>query len=297
MTALQAEEKKRLVGIFIALGLGALIALAGSDGGVQEGSMPLFALCALYILALHWVMFVPAYLYQTEHYFDLTGSLCYLGAVGIAVLLQSEVDLRGQAIAVLIALWAGRLGSFLFLRVKREGGDGRFDDIKPSFVRFLFAWTLSAAWVLITMAAGLAAITSLGSPPIGVFFYLGLGLWLGGFALEVTADQQKTRFRSQPGNRGRFIRHGVWAWSRHPNYFGEIILWLGIALMALPALGGWQWATLISPLFVALLLTRISGVNMLESRADAKWGSDPEYQKYKAQTPVLIPRPGRGRAD
>ena len=116
----------------------------------------------------------------------------------------------------------------------------------------------------------------------------GLGL---GFAFEAVADSQKSRFRADPANKGRFIHTGLWAWSRHPNYFGEIVLWIGVAIIALPVLRGWQWVTLISPVFVTLLLTRVSGVPMLEKRADEKWGGQEDYEAYKERTPVLVPRP------
>jgi steroid 5-alpha reductase family enzyme len=114
-----------------------------------------------------------------------------------------------------------------------------------------------------------------------------------GFAIEVAADQQKRRFRADSSNRDGFIQSGLWAWSRHPNYFGEIALWIGIALIALPVLSGWQLATLISPVFVYLLLTRISGVPLLEARANKKWGEDPNFVAYMRSTPALFPRPPR----
>ena len=145
----------------------------------------------------------------------------------------------------------------------------------------------------ITLAAALAAITTDLRKGFGVLAVIGLVLWLVGFGLEATADRQKSRFRADPANRGTFIHTGVWAWSRHPNYFGEITLWVGVALVAVPVLHGWQWATLISPVFVFLLLTRVSGVPMLEKKADAKWGGEPDYEAYKKRTPVLVPLPRR----
>jgi steroid 5-alpha reductase family enzyme len=116
-------------------------------------------------------------------------------------------------------------------------------------------------------------------------------VWVLGFAIEATADAQKTRFRADPKNKGGFIHTGLWAWSRHPNYFGEITLWIGVAIITLPVLRGWQWVTLISPVFVALLITRVSGIPLLEKRADEKWGGQADYEAYKERTPVLIPRP------
>ena len=118
-------------------------------------------------------------------------------------------------------------------------------------------------------------------------------IWLGGFLLEVTADAQKARFAQDPAQRGRFIQSGLWAWSRHPNYFGEIVLWTGLFVAGLHSYQGGQWVAVLSPLFVTLLLTRVSGIPLLERRADKRWGSDPSYQAYKSRTPVLIPRPPR----
>jgi len=114
-------------------------------------------------------------------------------------------------------------------------------------------------------------------------------VWLVGFGFEVVADRQKRRFRSDPDNEGEFIRSGLWRLSRHPNYFGEIVLWVGVALVALPALEGWQHVTLVSPLFVYLLLTRVSGIPMLEEKADERWGGREDYERYKRETPVLWP--------
>jgi steroid 5-alpha reductase family enzyme len=122
------------------------------------------------------------------------------------------------------------------------------------------------------------------------FLILGSVIWLLGFAVEVIADQQKSEFRSQAQNKGKFISTGLWAYSRHPNYVGEILLWTGIAIIAFPSLSGWSWIALISPVFVYLLLSKVSGVPMLEARADERWGNNDEYQKYKVVTPVLWPR-------
>ena len=94
--------------------------------------------------------------------------------------------------------------------------------------------------------------------------------------------------RSDPSNKDKFINTGLWAWSRHPNYFGEIVLWIGVAVIALPVMKGWQFLTLISPVFVYLLLTKISGIPLLENKSDEKWGGQEDYEKYKADTPVLM---------
>ena len=113
-------------------------------------------------------------------------------------------------------------------------------------------------------------------------------VWALGFGIEAVADAQKTRFKADTANSGKFINVGLWAWSRHPNYFGEILLWIGVCIIAVPSFSGWQWLGLLSPLFVAALIVGVSGVPLLEQRADEKWGEDPDYQRYRANTPVLL---------
>lgn len=270
--------------------IGAGVAWAGSQGGAAVGGIPLFALGVGLAFLINWIVFVPAYLRQTEKFFDLTGSLTYVTVTVLAVLLSPERDGRSYLLLALVLIWAGRLGTFLFRRIQKAGKDERFDEIKPSFIRFLNTWTLQGLWVTLTLAAALAAITTETRKELGVFAVVGALIWLLGFGIEAAADAQKSRFRADPANRGKFIQTGLWARSRHPNYFGEITLWVGVLVIALPVLQGWQWVALISPLFVALLLTRVSGIPMLEKRADEKWGGQADYEAYKERTPVLIPR-------
>ncbi|MEQ8861021.1 MAG: DUF1295 domain-containing protein [Pseudomonadales bacterium] len=290
---MKKSERQAIAALPIILVVAALVAVAGSSAGQRAFGVPVFALCALLSFVINWLVFVPSYLARTEHYFDLTGSTCYVTLTLVALLLTPSVDARGVVLGVMVIVWALRLGSFLFLRVRRSGRDARFDEMKQSFPRFLMAWTLQGLWVLFTAACALTAISATAALPLDAFALIGSLLWLAGFAMEVIADAQKSAFKADPDNADRFISSGLWAWSRHPNYAGEILLWLGIAVIAYPALQGWQLATLISPVFVYVLLTRISGIPLLESRANRKWGDDPAYQDYKARTPVLWPRPPR----
>ncbi len=286
-------ERTALIGILIALGLGAIIAVAGSDGGNEVGGFKVFALLTIVAFAVQAVAFVPSFLAKTEHYYDLTGSLTYITVTVLALVLAEDLDARSLVAGVMVLAWAGRLGTFLFQRVKKAGKDGRFDQIKQSFLRFLMAWMVQGLWVTLTFGAAMAAITSGDKTNFGVLGVLGLVVWIVGFGIEVVSDTQKSAFKADSSNDGKFIDVGLWAWSRHPNYFGEIMLWTGMAIMVVPALQGWQYLTLISPIFVATLLMKVSGVPMLERRADKKWGGQADYEEYKAKTPVLVLRPPR----
>ena len=287
---MKMNNRNALITFPILVVIGLLVAWAGSQGGTVVFGVPFFALLVGLIFLIQWLVFIPAYVQKTEKFFDLTGSLTYISVVTLAVFLSPGADARAILLTALVVIWAMRLGSFLFTRVKKAGKDDRFDEIKPSFIRFLNVWTVQALWVTFTMAAALVAITTTTRKPLDIFAIAGLLIWGFGFAFEVIADLQKSRFRANPDNKGKFIQTGLWSRSRHPNYFGEIVLWVGVALIALPVLRGWQWIALISPLFVTLLLTRVSGIPLLEKKADAKWGGQEDYEAYKKRTPVLIPR-------
>lgn len=290
------EERSNLVAAAGAVLVGAAVAWAGSQGSATAGGYPVFAIAFVVAFAVQWVVFVPSFIAHTERFFDITGAVTYMSVTALAVALSGATNARSLLLLALVMIWALRLGTFLFRRVHRAGKDDRFDEIKQSFPRFLTTWTMQGLWVSLTLAAALAAITATERVPLDAFAFAGLAIWLAGFAIEATADLQKNRFRAQESNRGAFIHTGLWAWSRHPNYFGEIVLWVGVTVIALPLLDGWRWVALISPVFVYLLLSRVSGIPLLERKADAKWGGDPAYETYKRDTPVLVPRPPRGRA-
>ena len=285
-----------LVGIGGSLGavlLMALVAWAGSDQGVTALGIPVFLLCGIFALAVQWLVFIHAWRNQTEHFYDLTGSLTYIVTIAAALLMAGRFDTPSLIIAVVIWVWALRLGPFLFFRIRKAGEDRRFRTIKVSFPTFFMTWTLQGAWVFITASAALGALTSSVATELGFVFYLGLALWLIGFVIEVVADQQKTAFRADPANANAFITTGLWARSRHPNYFGEITLWVGVAIMALPALQGNQLFLMLSPLWVIFLLTAVSGIRMLENRGRKQWGDDPEYQAYVNKKTALMLWPPR----
>mgnify|MGYP006248468079 FL=1 len=242
--------------------------------------------------AIQWIAFIPAYVFQTEKFYDLTGSLTYLSVIWYSLAVSSDqftnLNVANIAIVLLISLWAIRLGSFLFMRIHHDGEDKRFRSIKPSASQFFMTWTLQGLWVSLCSMCALTAISSNTGIVTNAFFYIGLALFILGFSIEVMADMEKSAFKAIQDNKDKFITTGLWARSRHPNYFGEIVLWTGIAIMSFSSLEGLQYLTLISPIFTYLLLVYVSGVRMLEARGDLKWGDDPEYQDYKKRTPVLF---------
>ena len=283
-------EKVASLTIPVALLIGALIATAGSQYGATYSGLPVFGLIVSIAFLIQVISFVPAYISQTEKYYDITGTMTYVLSTLIAVSLSGNLDTRSLILATLIIIWSSRLGIFLYKRIQDEGKDVRFDNIKPSFIRYLNAWIVQGLWVTFTAGAALTAISSNNRVSFGSIGIIGLFVWVSGFTIEVRSDKQKSKFNSDPNNKDKFINTGLWSKSRHPNYFGEILLWCGVALIALPVLEGTQLFTLVSPVFVYILLTRGSGVPLLEKKADETWGGNPEYEEYKNSTPVLFPK-------
>ena len=270
-----------------------LVAIAASVDGVIFSGLPVILLCAIVSFATHWIIAVPSLITSSEKYFDFTGMvatlLLVLTSMFALLSLGAEASIRSVFVATFVSVWTLRLGIFLYKRIVKAGEDRRFRDIKKSLPKFLMTWTLSALWVFLTTVNAITLIALNPLEPIGVFFVFGALLWLLGFGFEVIADRQKKHFSEQSENKGSFIAQGLWSISRHPNYFGEIILWTGIAIISLPFLSGWQFVTLVSPMFVFLLLTRISGLPFLEEKAEKKWGENKDYIEYKKRTPILVP--------
>lgn len=280
---------KKIVNLLISL---VVFLIAISIANATGNSLVVEAVLIAFII--QWAAFIPAYAFQTEKFYDLTGSLTYLTVTWYTLYMSSEkfTNLNGASIAIVlfISLWAIRLGSFLFSRIHKDGEDKRFRTIKPSATQFFMTWTLQGLWVSLCSMCALTAISSESGVVVNAFYYLGVGLFIYGFYTEVKADNEKSKFRSVPENRDKFITTGLWAKSRHPNYFGEIVLWAAIAVISLPSLSGLQYITLISPIFTYILLVHVSGVRMLEARGQKKWGHLEEYKAYQKSTPMLFPK-------
>ena len=250
--------------------------------------LPLVKNLVILIFCVQWISFFPAYIFQTEKFYDLTGSITYLSIVLSTVYITGSQNIADYIIVGCVAIWALRLGSFLFMRIHKAGEDRRFRLIKPNFTRFLMTWTLQGMWVSMCLLCVLTALSSYNGIILNNIFFVGLFIFILGFSIEVIADHQKTIFRKDEKNKDKFISTGLWAYSRHPNYFGEIMLWFGISLMSFSSLSGLQYLTLISPIFVYILLVYISGVRILEEQGLKKWGSLESYKEYIKNTPSLF---------
>lgn len=279
---------KKLIHLIISFSAFGICFLLASlaDSELNSGTFSLKEVI-VYIFSIQWIVFIPAYLLKSEKFYDLTGSCTYVFAV-IFVLYNSTQNIANLILGGAIIFWAVRLGIFLFFRIKKAGEDKRFKEIKLSPTRFFMAWSLQGMWVSICSLCALTALSSQTGVVENIFLFIGLIIFLFGYTLEIIADKQKTKFRSVEENKDKFITTGLWSKSRHPNYLGEVLLWFGIAVMSISSLSGYQYLTLVSPVFSYVLIYYVSGVRLLEESAKKKWGHLDSYKEYIKNTPVLF---------
>lgn len=247
---------------------------------------------------LQWLVFLcHAMPYQSERLYDLTGAVTYFSCTMLSLALQADVNFRylgqrQQLVSLCFLIWSGRLGLFLFSRIQRDGVDRRFNRIRYKPVLFLAAWMMQGTWCyLVGLSTYLLNTRTTHPSPLTLVDAIGFVVWAVGLSIQAIADGQKRAFRLDPGNKDEFIRHGLWAISRHPNYFGELVLHTGLAIVAANGLEKGRVLAVVPPLFTSMLLLFVSGIPPLEKHAEKKWGDRPDYREYVKCTGILVPYP------
>ncbi len=245
-------------------------------------------LSLLISMTVQAVFFTFAYLLRTDKFTDFTYSFTFILLTVLLNTANPRPDLPRVILSAAVIVWALRLGTYLLLRILSMGKDNRFDDKRDHFLRFMIFWVLQGVTVWIVMMPMAVILSAPGSTEVNALFLCGLFVWLAGFLVEAVSDFQKYRFKSRKDNKG-WIETGLWKYSRHPNYFGETLLWWGILFMVLSLLGPAFLWLVISPLFIMFLLLFVSGIPLLEKSGDKKYGSIPGYSEYKKRTSLFVP--------
>lgn len=241
-------------------------------------------------LVINIGMFFVAYARQTDKLTDISYAVTFVTLV-IYGLFAYNVTNVSILVSLMVALWAGRLGGFLLTRVQRVGKDKRFDGMRENFGKFSRFWILQGVTVWV-VSLGVILVMRSEDPVFTWVSLVGLAAGAIGLSIQATADAQKYRFKNEPDNKDKWIDEGLWHYSRHPNYFGEILLWTGLWLVIAPSLNlAGMLVAGISPVFIASLLIFASGIPPLEKNAQKRWGSNKDYQAYKRRTSILVPWP------
>jgi steroid 5-alpha reductase family enzyme len=253
-----------------------------------------FVLSLVTAVVVNAVFFVYAVWKKTDVVTDLSYSLSF-AVVSVALVVGSPGKSWVALVpAGLTIVWALRLGGYLFTRIIKTKVDHRFDGMREVPLKFARFWVLQTVAVVVILLPVAASAASAAPRSLGPWELAGIVLWVVGFVVEAVADAQKAAFKAR-GHTG-FYSGGLWKWSRHPNYFGEALLWWALAVYLVPVLGGWLFAALLGPVFITLLLLFVSGIPLLEKSAEEKYGADPAYQEYRRRTSLFIPLPPRGSA-
>lgn len=240
-------------------------------------------------LGINLLMFIPAFIFKTDTLTDISYAVTFV-VVALFGLLSGDTSLVKIIYFLAVLLWAIRLGSYLLTRIRKIGKDKRFDGMRENFLLFLRFWFLQGLTVWVVMIPGTLFFNT-NYADITIVSLIGLAIFLVGLTIEAIADMQKYRFINTPENKGKWIDTGLWSISRHPNYLGEIMVWVGSYVFVLPALSGWGLIIgLAGPLFISFMILFISGVPILEKGADKIWGTNPAYQEYKKRVGVLLPK-------
>jgi steroid 5-alpha reductase family enzyme len=252
-------------------------------------SLQLLSTTLLISLSIQVFFFIFAATFKTDKLTDLSYGLTFITLTLFLLATLPSPQLIQTIAALLIIIWGLRLTSYLFIRILIIKKDHRFDTIRTNPLKFIQFWLLQGLSVWIIMLPSIIILSSTSPFSLHPVTLMGFTLWFLGFTLETVADLQKFFFKLKPQNKDQFISHGLWKYSRHPNYFGEILCWWGIFTFALPYLSSWSWATIISPLYITILLLFVTGIPPLEKRYSQKYKHNKHYQQYRSSTSLLIP--------
>ncbi|XP_077236067.1 uncharacterized protein LOC143877741 isoform X2 [Tasmannia lanceolata] len=249
------------------------------------------ALTALITVGYQFVFFLITALLKFDKVTDFAGCTNFIIIAVLTLVLKGTWDFRQVVLTVLVVIWGLRLGLFLLMRILQWGEDHRFDEMRNNLGKLAVFWIFQAVWAWTVSLPVTVVNASDRNPSVQPRDIIGWIMWSVGMSVEAIADQQKLLFKNSPANRGKWCNVGLWKFSRHPNYFGEILLWWGIFVASSPVLEGAEWLVIVGPLFLSLLLLFVSGIPLLEESADKRFGNDAEFRLYKITTSPLIPLP------
>ncbi|CAA6664313.1 unnamed protein product [Spirodela intermedia] len=233
------------------------------------------AITAIVTVFYQFIFFVITALLKFDKITDFAGSTNFVIIAVLTLILKGEWYFRQVVLTLLIVIWG--------LRILQWGEDRRFDEMRSNLAKLAVFWIFQAVWVWTVSLPVTIVNASNRNPSVKPQDVIGWLMWLVGLLVEAGADQQKLSFKNLASSRGKWCNIGLWKYSRHPNYFGEIFLWWGVFLASTPVLEGAEWLVIFGPVFLTLLL--------LFQSADKKYGSNEEYQAYKNTTSPLIPLP------
>ncbi len=249
----------------------------------------IYLLTFILAFAIQIIFFLFANAFKTDKVTDLAYGLTFVFLAWFILLTRSSLEPVQVILTWMVTLWGVRLAVYLFIRILKMGEDKRFDQIRKGFVSFLKFWLFQALTIWVIMLPSTYILSQPQLIHFNLTFWTGIIIFCLGLLIETVADWQKFVFKNNPINKGKWIESGIWKYSRHPNYFGEMTLWWGIFILTLGWQNSWSYLTIIGPIFITFILLKVSGIPLLEKRYEKKYKDNPDYQAYKNSTNLLIP--------
>jgi len=254
------------------------------------------SICAIVTVAMQFSFFLVACTCKFDKVTDFAGGTNFVVLAVLTFVLSGTYHWRQILVTAFVVAWGLRLSGYLLYRIIKIGEDDRFDDKRADPVKFAFFWIFQAVWVFTVSLP----VIFVNAPRSAVFLrpdtftpmdIIGSVLFVIGLLSETISDQQKFSFRNDPANRGKWCQVGLWRISRHPNYFGEITLWIGLFIISTSICKDVQWVGALSPVFTASILLFLSGIPLLEKKSDERHKMKEDYLDFKKKTSPLIPLP------
>ncbi|MBK9239924.1 MAG: DUF1295 domain-containing protein [Acidobacteria bacterium] len=242
-------------------------------------------------LLIQAVFFAFAATFRTDKVTDLSYGLTFIVIAALLLARGNPAHFPQLALATMVIVWGVRLAGYLLVRIVHMGRDARFDGIREQFWPFFKFWLGQgiAVWVIMLPVTIWFASPGDWTP----WMSLGAAIWAAGLLIETVADAQKFIAKRQPGGDRRWMSTGLWKYSRHPNYFGELLCWWGVFVFVAGSYTGWQWAGVLGPVSITWILLNVTGIPTLEASAQKKWGDNPEYLAHVRRTSRLVLWPRR----
>lgn len=258
--------------------------------------MKIYLICLATIWIYEALWFLFAWAKGRNDFADVAWGLGFIVTTGVSLVAGNSYPLRGLLVSGLVLLWGLRLALHIHARNSGRGEDPRYRQWREAWGRwfllrsFLQIYLLQGT-LLVVVATPIIFANASAVTPLGAFDFLGLAVWWTGFLFETVGDWQLLTFMRNPANKGKLMSSGLWRYTRHPNYFGEVTLWWGIWLIvcAIP----YGWMTLLGPFTITLLILKVSGIPMLERR----YAGRADFEAYKRRTSVFLPLPPRERSE
>lgn len=245
----------------------------------------------IFIFILQVIFFAYAAIKKTDKVTDLSYGLTFILASIFIYILNIEYSSIFKTILVLlVSTWGLRLAIYLFIRILKTGKDKRFDGVREDFKRFASFWILQAVSIFIILLPTTYILMSKENMSLNWISIVGLTISILGILIEGIADYQKFVFKNKIENKGKWIATGLWKYSRHPNYLGEIMMWVGVFIYCLIYINGVALITILSPIYISVLLLAVSGIPTLEKEYEIRYRDNKEYEEYKRKTGKLLPK-------